>query len=50
MSSQRKQKDKKDQKAASTYASVNTQSTVNSLKEILIPQIKETQAKIMVDI
>lgn len=50
MSSQKKQKDKKDQKAVSTYASVNTQSTVNSLKEILIPQIKETQAKIMVDI
>lgn len=50
MSSLKRQKDKKDQKFVSTYASVNTQSTVNSLKEILIPQIKETQAKIMVDI
>ena len=50
--STKKQKEKTTQKSTPNqiYQNINTQSTINSLKEILIPQIKETQAKQMIDI
>ena len=50
--STKKQKEKTTQKSTPNqiYQNINTQSTINSLKEILIPQIKETQTKQMIDI